>query len=98
MGAIGMIRIKAGVPCRTRARVHPRRLWRLLSLGLPAVWGATAIAYKMSCPLAQQNGLGARIISSAVFFAVGTGLILHVRHVLLRELRQIREVAGAAQS
>ncbi|MET7985178.1 MULTISPECIES: PP2C family protein-serine/threonine phosphatase [unclassified Streptomyces] len=52
----------------------------------------------MACPLAQQHGLGARIVTSAVFFAVGAGLILHVRRALLRELRQIRKVAGAAQS
>jgi len=69
-----------------------------VNLGLPGVWGALAISYKMACPLAQQNGLGARIATSAVFFVVGTGLILHVRRVLLRELRQIRRVAGAAQN
>ncbi|MEU7577642.1 PP2C family protein-serine/threonine phosphatase [Streptomyces sp. NPDC041068] len=62
------------------------------------MWGAVAITYKLACPLAQQDGMGARIVSSAVFFAVGTGLILHVRRALLRELRQIREVAGAAQN
>ncbi|MFF1380144.1 PP2C family protein-serine/threonine phosphatase [Streptomyces sp. NPDC058308] len=62
------------------------------------MWGAVAITYKLACPLAQQNGMGARIVSSAVFFAVGTGLVLHVRRALLRELRQIREVAGAAQN
>ncbi|NEB81348.1 serine/threonine-protein phosphatase, partial [Streptomyces sp. SID14478] len=67
-------------------------------LGLPTVWGTVAIMYKLTCPLAQQNGLGARIVSSAVFFVVGTGLILHVRHGLMRELRDIRAVAGAAQS
>lgn len=70
----------------------------MLALGPPTVWGATAITYKLVCPLAQQTGLGARIVTSAVFFAVGTGLMLHVRRVLLRELRQAREVAGAAQS
>ncbi|WP_406177591.1 PP2C family protein-serine/threonine phosphatase [Streptomyces sp. NBC_00996] len=67
-------------------------------MGLPIAWGAVAITYKMACPLAQQNGLGARIVTSAVFFAVGTSLILHVRGALLRELRQIRKVAGAAQN
>jgi serine phosphatase RsbU (regulator of sigma subunit) len=65
---------------------------------LPTVWGAVAVSYKFGCPLAEQNGLGARIVTSAVFFAVGTGLILHVRRALLRELRQARRVAGAAQS
>lgn len=69
-----------------------------LPLGLPTVWGAVAVTYKLVCPLAQQNGLGARVVTSAVFFAVGTGLVLHVRRTLLRELRQARRVAGAAQS
>ncbi|RAJ79831.1 stage II sporulation protein E [Streptomyces sp. PsTaAH-137] len=83
----------------TRARIRdPRRFRRVLMLGLPTVWGAVAISYKFACPLAQQTGLGARIVSSAVFFVVGTGLILHARHGLLRELRQMRAVAGAAQS
>ncbi|MFH9007744.1 PP2C family protein-serine/threonine phosphatase [Streptomyces afghaniensis] len=68
------------------------------SLGLPAVWGAAAVTYKLACPLAQETGLEARIVTSAVFFAVGTGLILHVRQTLMRELRQWRRVAGAAQS
>ncbi|MQY38974.1 hypothetical protein SRB17_69890 [Streptomyces sp. RB17] len=80
-----MIRIKARAPT-ARGAV------------LPMVWGAVAVAYKFGCPLAQQNGLGARIVTSAVFFAVGTGLIAHVRHALLRELRQVRRVARAAQS
>ncbi|MET9393945.1 PP2C family protein-serine/threonine phosphatase [Streptomyces sp. NPDC006624] len=71
---------------------------RVRSLGLPAVWGATAVTYKLACPLAQQTDLPARIVTSAVFFAVGTGLILHARRPLTRELRQLRRVAGAAQS
>lgn len=83
---------------RTVRRAERRTLRRVLSLGLPSAWGAIAITYKMTCPLAQRDGLEARIVTSAVFFAVGTGLILHVRRALLRELRQIRKVAGAAQS
>ncbi|WP_329341176.1 serine/threonine-protein phosphatase [Streptomyces sp. NBC_00663] len=79
---------------RIRGRV-PRRV---LALGLPTAWGAVAITYKMTCPLAQQTGFEARLATSAVFFAVGTGLILHVRKALLRELRQLRQVAGVAQS
>ncbi|MET7483709.1 PP2C family protein-serine/threonine phosphatase [Streptomyces sp. NPDC005538] len=94
-----MIRIKAGVPRRPCPRPRTRRpLRRALALGLPTVWGAIAITYKLACPLAQQNSLGARIVTSAVFFAVGTGLIVQVRRSLLRELRQIRQIAGAAQS
>ncbi|MFI5474731.1 PP2C family protein-serine/threonine phosphatase [Streptomyces cacaoi] len=75
-----------------------RPLRRALSLGLPTAWGALAITYKLSCPLARQDGLVARIVTSAVFFAVGTGLILHMRQALVRELKQARRVAGAAQS
>ncbi|MFD9074531.1 serine/threonine-protein phosphatase, partial [Streptomyces lasiicapitis] len=102
------VRLGARAPRRPRGespwgdaaieRPRARRLRRALTLGLPTVWGAVAITYKLTCPLAQQHGLGARIVTSAVFFAVGTGLIVHVRRALLRELRQLREVAGAAQN
>ncbi|MEU1149644.1 PP2C family protein-serine/threonine phosphatase [Streptomyces sp. NPDC005863] len=78
--------------------VRCRRGRRAVSLGLPTLWGAVAVTYKLACPLAQQDGMEARIVGSAVFFAVGTGLVLHVRRALVRELRQVREVAGAAQN
>ncbi|MFF8944007.1 PP2C family protein-serine/threonine phosphatase [Streptomyces sp. NPDC014864] len=71
---------------------------RTVALGAPAAWGAVAATYRLACPLAQQSGLGARLVTSAVFLAVGTGLVLHVRRVLLRELRRAHAVAGAAQS
>ncbi|MET7681703.1 PP2C family protein-serine/threonine phosphatase [Streptomyces sp. NPDC005423] len=94
-----MIHSKAGVPRGPRRRTRARRpLRRGAALGLPTAWGAIAITYKLACPLAQQNGLGARIVTSAVFLAVGTGLIVQVRRSLLRELRQIRQIAGAAQN
>ncbi|GAA4825373.1 PP2C family protein-serine/threonine phosphatase [Streptomyces ziwulingensis] len=101
-----MIRKRAGLSGRprpgehVRPSSHPRGrpLRRALARGLPTVWGATAITYKLACPLAQQSGLGARIVSSAVFFAVGTGLVFHARRRLLRELRRVRRVADAAQS
>ncbi len=83
---------------RPLPRVKREPFRRALTVGLPTVWGAVAITYKLACPLAQQDDMGARIVSSAVFFAVGTGLVLHVRGALLRELRQMREVAGAAQN
>ncbi|MDI3407114.1 PP2C family protein-serine/threonine phosphatase [Streptomyces cavernicola] len=70
---------------------------RVVALALPAIWGAVAVAYELTCPLAQEDGLGARMTSSAVFFAVGTGLTAGVRRVLLRELAQLSEVAKAAQ-
>ncbi|MFI7414508.1 PP2C family protein-serine/threonine phosphatase [Streptomyces sp. NPDC049627] len=81
-----MFRIKARLPRKVQA------------MALPIAWGAMAITYKLVCPLARQDSLGARLVTGAVFFAVGTGLILHVRQALLRELRQVRKVAGAAQS
>ncbi|MFG2308208.1 PP2C family protein-serine/threonine phosphatase [Streptomyces sp. NPDC048566] len=86
---------RSGPGARRRDDRSPPR--RALSLGLPAAWGALAVSYRMACPLAEQDGLEARMATSAVFFAVGTGLVVHVRAVLLRELRQVREVAGAAQ-
>jgi len=98
-------RTVARAPNRRFRRAEARRpglcrqwLRRVLALGLPTAWGGAAILYKLVCPLAQQNGLGARIVTCAVFFAFGTGLILYARRGLLRELRQIRRVAGAAQS
>ncbi|MFJ9351976.1 PP2C family protein-serine/threonine phosphatase [Streptomyces sp. NPDC101237] len=93
-----MIRIKAGAPHGRQPRTSSRPSRCALTLGLPTAWGAVAVSYRFGCPLAAQNGLGARIVTSAVFLAVGTGLILHVRRALLRELRQARKVAGAAQS
>ncbi|WP_447036356.1 PP2C family protein-serine/threonine phosphatase [Streptomyces sp. DSM 118878] len=94
-----MMRIKAGAPCRRLLRAGARgaRLRLVPGLGLPLGWGAVAATYKLACPLAQQDSLEARLVSSAVFLAVGTGLVVHVRRALLRELRQLREVAGAAQ-
>ncbi|GHD24367.1 hypothetical protein GCM10010313_61060 [Streptomyces violarus] len=43
----------------------------------------------------RVRGLG---LPSAVFFVVGTGVILHVGRTLMRELRQLRRVAAAAQN
>ncbi|MER6525127.1 PP2C family protein-serine/threonine phosphatase [Streptomyces sp. NPDC001508] len=86
-----MIRLKARAPTRRGVR-------RARALALPTLWGGAAILYKLLCPLAQRNGFGARIVTCAVFFAVGTGLMIHGRRALLRELRQARRVAGAAQS
>ncbi|MFF9171414.1 MULTISPECIES: PP2C family protein-serine/threonine phosphatase [unclassified Streptomyces] len=72
-------------------------LRRAAAFGLPTAWGAAAVTYKLACPLAQQDGLGARIATSAVFFAVGTGIVAHVRGTLLKELTRIRRIARAAQ-
>ncbi|MFF2652350.1 PP2C family protein-serine/threonine phosphatase [Streptomyces sp. NPDC058045] len=75
----------------------PRR-GRGRSLALPAVWGALTVGYELGCPLAAEDALGARLATSAVLLAVGSGLMLRLRRVLLREVRQVRRVAGAAQN
>ncbi|MFE9774292.1 PP2C family protein-serine/threonine phosphatase [Streptomyces sp. NPDC005931] len=87
-----MIRFTAGAP----RGVRPRSSSRAPAPG-PTSWGG-ATTYRFSCPLAQQDGLGARLAGSAVLFAVGTGLVVHVRRRLLRELRRTRRIADAAQS
>jgi serine phosphatase RsbU (regulator of sigma subunit) len=75
---------------------HPLR--RVLTLAVPTAWGATAVAYRMTCPLAHDDALGSRLISSAVMCVIGTGLIVHVRRRLLRDLERARRIAEAAQS
>ncbi|MFE2510423.1 PP2C family protein-serine/threonine phosphatase [Streptomyces naganishii] len=45
-----------------------------------------------------RTGSARRMRPGAVFLAVGTGLFLKARRTLLRELRQARAAAGAAQS
>ncbi|MFD5553236.1 PP2C family protein-serine/threonine phosphatase [Streptomyces sp. NPDC127068] len=85
-----MIRSSAGVPpwVRSSARV----------LGLPTLWGAIAVTYKLVCPLAREAGIEARLVNGAVFFAVGTGFVVHVRTVVQREVQQALRVARAAQN
>ncbi len=92
-GAIGMIRFKPGAS----RWVLPRFLSRAFTLSVPVAWGATAVAYRMTCPLARDDALGARLVSSAVLCTVVTGLVMHVRGGLLREVRRARAVAEAAQ-
>ncbi|MFC8919363.1 PP2C family protein-serine/threonine phosphatase [Streptomyces sp. NPDC047821] len=86
---------------RTRSplRTPPwlRRLAPAAPLALPALWGAVAVLWKLTCPIAQQEGTATRIATSAVFLTVGTGLVLGVRCGPVRELKQVREVALAAQ-
>jgi serine phosphatase RsbU (regulator of sigma subunit) len=77
-----------------RTRSWPRRL---APLAPPAVWGGVAVLWKLTCPLAQQEGLATRIATSVVFFTVGTGLVLGIRYGLVRELRQVRAIAHATQ-
>jgi serine phosphatase RsbU (regulator of sigma subunit) len=79
-------------------RGHRRPLCRALTLGLPALWAATALTYRLTFPLAQRHPFCARLLTSLVFFGVGSALILCAHRGLLRELRQVSRVAGAAQS
>ncbi|MEU6538783.1 PP2C family protein-serine/threonine phosphatase [Streptomyces sp. NPDC047000] len=79
-------------------RAHRRPLCRALTLGLPTLWGATALTYKLTCPLAERHLFCARLLTNVVFFGVGSALILFANRGLLRELRQVHRVAGAAQS
>ncbi|MEN3584608.1 PP2C family protein-serine/threonine phosphatase [Streptomyces sp. ZYX-F-203] len=68
-----------------------------LPLGVPALLGATAATYRLTCPIARQEGPGARVVTGGVLVAVGTGLVLHVGRTLLRDLRGARRAAEAAQ-
>ncbi len=96
--SLGRTRVRTpGRPETRGLGPEQQRAGRVLAMGLPCMWGAVAITYKLTCPLAHHHELSARIVTSAVFFVVGAGLILHVRQGLLRELRQMRKVAGAAQ-
>lgn len=73
------------------------RIRQLLPLALPAVWGALAVVWKLACPIAQDDSMAPRVTSSVVFFSVGAGLVLGARRHLALQLREIREVAHAAQ-
>ncbi|MFF8033320.1 MULTISPECIES: PP2C family protein-serine/threonine phosphatase [unclassified Streptomyces] len=89
-----MIRYKPGAP----RWATPGFLSRVPALAVPTAWGAVAVTYRMTCPLARDDALGARLVSSAVLCAVVTGLVMHARRRLLRELRRARRIADAAQS
>ncbi|MDU0304417.1 MULTISPECIES: PP2C family protein-serine/threonine phosphatase [unclassified Streptomyces] len=89
-----MIRFKPGAP----RGVRPRLLSRVRSLAVPTAWGAVAVVYRLTCPLARDDAIGARLVSSAVLCAVGTGIVLHIRRRMLREVRHARRIAEAAQS
>ncbi|MGM7446754.1 serine/threonine-protein phosphatase, partial [Streptomyces tunisiensis] len=86
-----MIRFNPGAP----RGVPPRFLSRLRSLAVPTAWGAVAVAYRLTCPLARDDALGARLVSSAVLCAVGTGIVLHFRRRMLREVRHAHRIAEA---
>ncbi|MEE1752603.1 PP2C family protein-serine/threonine phosphatase [Streptomyces sp. SP18CS02] len=84
-------------PRRRRAVRGRSWLGRLAPLALPAVWGAVAVTWRLTCPLAQQDGLATRIATSVVFFTVGTGLVWGIRRGPARELKQVKAIAHATQ-
>ncbi|GHF16402.1 PP2C family protein-serine/threonine phosphatase [Streptomyces fumanus] len=66
------------------------------ALGLPtAAWGITPLVYRLACPLAEDEGLGARLVSSVVVVTAGTGLVLRMRQRLLRRPRRARRMVRA---
>ncbi|MFJ4491421.1 PP2C family protein-serine/threonine phosphatase [Streptomyces diastaticus] len=95
-----MFRTKPGSrAARSRAAggTRPPRHHPLVSLAPALLWGAAVLGYKYACPLARRDDLPTRIGTSAVLLVAGALLILLIRRSLLRELRRIDEVAGAAQ-
>ncbi|CAL9585501.1 PP2C family protein-serine/threonine phosphatase [Streptomyces sp. enrichment culture] len=84
-----------GRPTPFPARDRPRGN-RLRAVGVPTAWAAAALAYRLTCPLAHDDRLSSQLVSSAVLCAIGTGMVLHVRRGLLRELRRARRAAQAA--
>ncbi|MCS0636174.1 serine/threonine-protein phosphatase [Streptomyces sp. LP05-1] len=82
---------------RPPVQTPPSRWRRLLPVLLPVVWGVVAVAWRIACPMAQGDGPAVRIVTTLVFFSVGTGLILGFQRALARQLRQVTEIAVAAQ-
>ncbi|MFD4988696.1 PP2C family protein-serine/threonine phosphatase [Streptomyces sp. NPDC058374] len=82
---------------RAAGGARPARHHPLASLVPALLWGAAVLGYKYACPFAQRDDLPTRIGTSAVLFAVGAALIARIHRSLLRDLRRIDEVAGAAQ-
>lgn len=77
-------------------RGHPR-VRQAVPFVLTAAWGATAAAWRLWCPLARQDGTEARVLSSAVFLAVGSCLLYAVWRGPARELQRVRTIAHTAQ-
>ncbi|MDJ0381667.1 PP2C family protein-serine/threonine phosphatase [Streptomyces sp. G-G2] len=56
-------------------------------------WGGAAVSWELASP----GPLGPRLASCAAFLLLATGCALHIRKVLLAELRRSQELAGAVQ-
>ncbi|MFV2121446.1 glutamate synthase-related protein, partial [Streptomyces sp. Act-28] len=69
----------------------------LAPLALPTLWGAVAVTWRLTCPLARQDDVVTRIVGGTLFLTVGAGLFVGVLRSLRRELREVQAVAQAAQ-
>ncbi|WP_412078504.1 PP2C family protein-serine/threonine phosphatase [Streptomyces xanthophaeus] len=58
-----------------------------------AAWGGAAVSWELSTP----GRLAPSLATCAAFLILATGCALHIRHLLLAELRRSQEIAGAAQ-
>ncbi|WP_256105865.1 PP2C family protein-serine/threonine phosphatase [Streptomyces sp. ODS05-4] len=74
---------------------RPRR--RLGPLLPPLLWGAAAVLWQLTSPLARRDGAAARSLTAGVLCAGGALLVLGARRGPLKELHRAREVARAAQ-
>lgn len=70
---------------------------RGLALALPGLWLALVVGWQLTCPLATDESMGLRIATCVAFLLAVICLVHGVRLGAARELRQVQEVADAAQ-
>ncbi|WP_405707673.1 serine/threonine-protein phosphatase [Streptomyces xanthophaeus] len=58
-----------------------------------AAWGGAAVSWELSTP----GRLAPSLATCAAFLLLATGCAVHIRRLLLAELRRSQEIAGAAQ-
>jgi serine phosphatase RsbU (regulator of sigma subunit) len=79
---------------RTVDAVYVRRL---LELGVPSLWLTFVVAWELTCPPAAEDSVFPRVETCGAFLLGMVYLLAGVRRGPLRELRQARAVAQAAQ-
>ncbi|MFI5755780.1 PP2C family protein-serine/threonine phosphatase [Streptomyces sp. NPDC051569] len=70
---------------------------RLTDWAGPGLWLALVVAWELTCPLAGHDSLAWRLVTCAAFLLVVGCLLMGVRRGPVRELREARAVAQAAQ-
>lgn len=71
---------------------------RTLALGLTALWGTVVAAHWLIAEVTgERSAAWARSATTAALLGVGTGMILHTRRALLRELDRSWDIAATAQ-